>query len=214
MGTSRPIPVKSTRLLARNEECSEGLKLVELSVEAFRSRLETYFTPRSFVSLRGGGIGLKKKLCFTRQCEGLVGHRSCSKELPAIQTVVNSPVFAEDEGGNLTVLNQGYHRCNGGIYVLRKREINTRLRKCAPDFQFKHYAEGDLLTHIEKHSDYYLSCAFTIIREWHAREKPRTNETRHDFREWSRPLDWITSLSFRLCLTAIVTNSFELQARD
>jgi hypothetical protein len=78
------------------------------------------------------------------------------------------------------------------------RSIITRLRKCAPDFQFQHYAEGDLLTHIEKKSDHYLSCVFTIIREWHVRGKPRTHETSHDFREWSQSLDWIIQNIFRL----------------
>ncbi len=338
-------------------ESPEGLKLVELAVEAFRSRLEAYFTLRSYVSLRGGGIALKKKICSHDNAKVLLATEAALNQLPAIQAVVNSPVFAEDEGGKLTVLNRGYHRCNGGIYVLGKREINTainvdeavrallaivtdfsflaesdrsrcvagfispalrfgrlldadfpldlceadqsqtgksfrmkvisrvygegpfvitlsseakkgvgsldeslseallsgapfialdnlrgeisnqllesairgegkvavrraysrttqietdhvywlatsnraqttpdlanrsiitRLRKCAPDFQFKHYAEGDLLTHIEKQSDYYLSCVFTIVREWHVRGKPRTHETGHDFREWSQ----------------------------
>jgi hypothetical protein len=81
---------------------------------------------------------------------------------------------------------------------LANRSIITRLRKCAPDFQFQHYAEGDLLTHIEKKSDHYLSCVFTIIREWHVRGKPRTHETSHDFREWSQSLDWIIQNIFRL----------------
>ncbi len=350
-------------------ECSEGLKLVELAVEAFRSRLETYFTLRSYVSLRGGGIALKKKICSHDNAKALLATEAALNQLPAIQAVVNSPVFAEDEKGKLTVLNQGYYRCNGGIYVLRKREINTaikvdeavkallaivkdfsflaesdksrciagfispalrfgrlldadfpldlceadqsqtgksfrmkvisrvygerpfvitlsseakkgvgsldeslseallsgapfialdnlrgeisnqllesairgegkvavrraysrttqietdhvywlatsnraqttpdlanrsiitRLRKCAPDFQFKHYVEGDLLTHIEKQSDYYMSCVFTIIREWHVRGKPRTHEARHDFREWGQTLDWILQNIFKL----------------
>src|ERR1700760_1045779 len=44
-------------------ESAEGPKLVELTVEAFRSRLESHFTLRSFVSLRGGGVALRQKLC-------------------------------------------------------------------------------------------------------------------------------------------------------
>src|SRR5260221_1836232 len=338
-------------------ECPEGAKLVELSVEAFRSRLESHFTLRSFVQLRGGGIALRQKLCSQDNAKALLATEAALKYLPPIQSVLNSPVFAEHEEGKLTVLNQGYHGSNGGIYVLRKRDIDTtittrsavkallgilndfsflsesdksrcvaglispalrfgrlldadfpldlceadqsqtgksfrmkvisrvygegpfvitlsseakkgvgsldeslseallsgapfialdnlrgeisnqllesairgegkvavrraysrttqietdhvywlatsnraqttpdlanrsiitRLRKCAPDFQFKHYAEGDLLTHIEKQSDYYLSCVFTIVREWHVRGKPRTHETGHDFREWSQ----------------------------
>jgi len=109
-------------------ECSEGLKLVELAVEAFRSRLETYFTLRSYVSLRGGGIALKKKICSQDNAKALLATEAALNQLPAIQAVVNSPVFAEDEKGKLTVLNQGYYRCNGGIYVLRKREINTVIK--------------------------------------------------------------------------------------
>jgi hypothetical protein len=88
----------------------EGLKLVELVVEAFRSRLETYFTLRCFVSLRGGGVVLIKKLCSHDNAKALLATEAALKQLPAIQAVVNSPVFAEDERGNLTVLNQGYHR--------------------------------------------------------------------------------------------------------
>lgn len=350
-------------------ESPEGLKLVELGVEPFRSRLENYFTLRSYVSLRGGGIALRKKICSHDNAKALLATEAALTQLPEIQAVFKSPVFAEDEGGKLTVLNQGYYRCNGGIYVLRKREINTaikvdeavrallaivtdfsflaeshrsrcvagfispalrfgrlldadfpldlceadqsqtgksfrmkvisriygerpfvitlssetkkgvgsldeslseallsgapfialdnlrgeisnqllesgirgegkvavrraysrttqietdhvywlatsnraqttrdlanrsiitRLRKCAPDFQFKHYAEGNLLTHIEKQSDYYLSCIFSVIREWHVRGKPRTHETRHDFREWSQSLDWIIQNIFKL----------------
>jgi hypothetical protein len=49
-------------LLVELAESSEGQKLVELSVEAFRSRLETYFTLRSFVMLNGERV-LRQKLC-------------------------------------------------------------------------------------------------------------------------------------------------------
>jgi hypothetical protein len=32
---------------------------------------------------------------------------------------------------------------------------------------------------------------FAVVREWIAQDRPRTNETRHDFREWAGVLDWI-----------------------
>ncbi len=355
-------------LLVELTKSSDGSKLIELSVEAFRSRLETYFTLRSFVMLNGERV-LKQKLCSQDNAKALLATEAAQKYLPTIQMVVNSPIFSENEKGQLTLLNQGYHSCNSGVYVLKKREIDTgipideavktllaivgdfsflsksdrsrclagiispalrfgrlldadfpldlceadqsqtgksfrmklisrlygerpfvitlsseakkgvgsldeslseallsgapfialdnlrgeisnqllesairgegkvavrraycrtaqietdhvywlatsnraqttpdlanrsiiiRLRKCAPDFQFKHYAEGDLLTHAEKHSDYYLSCVFAVIREWHIRGKPRTSETRHDFREWSQTLDWIIQNIFKL----------------
>jgi hypothetical protein len=36
-----------------------------------------------------------------------------------------------------------------------------------------------------------IGSVFAVIREWHARGKPRTSETAHDFREWCGTLDWI-----------------------
>ena len=36
-----------------------------------------------------------------------------------------------------------------------------------------------------------MAAVFTLIREWHKRGKPLTNEKRHDFHEWAQSLDWI-----------------------
>jgi hypothetical protein len=76
---------------------SEGTKLVELTVEAFRSRLDTYFTLRSFVIL-DGRRALRPKRCSQDNAKALLATEATLKYLPAIQAVVNSPVFAEDEG--------------------------------------------------------------------------------------------------------------------
>jgi hypothetical protein len=349
-------------------ECSEEPKLVELTVEAFRSRLDTHFVLRSLVMLNGQEV-LREKRCSQDNAKALLATEAALKHLPPIQAVVNSPVFAEDEAGRLTVLNQGYHACNGGIYVLRRRNIDTtiktktavkallglfgdfsslkesdksrcvaglispalrfgrlldadfpldlceadqsqtgksfrmklisqvygerpfvvvlpseskkgvgsldeslseallsgrpfivlenvrgeissqllesairgegkvavrraysrttlidtdhvcwmatsnraqmtpdlakrsiitRLRKRPMDASFRKYREGDLLKHVEAKSDYYLSCIYAVIREWHARRKPRTQEQRHDFREWSQTVDWILQKIFKL----------------
>jgi hypothetical protein len=350
-------------------ESAEGPKLVELTVEAFRSRLESHFTLRSFVSLRGGGVALRQKLCSQDNAKALLATEAALKYLPPIQAVLNSPAFAEDEAGKLTVLNQGYHSLNGGIYVLGKRHIDTtidtstavkellsilddfsflaesdksrcvaglispalrfgrlldadfpldlseadqsqtgksfrmklicriygerpftvvlpseskkgvgsfdeslseallsgqpfivlenvrgqissqllesairgegkvavrraysrttlidtdhvswmatsnraqmtqdlanrsiitRLRKRPFNAPFKEYPQGDLLRHVEARSDYYLSCIYAVIREWHGAGKPRTQETGHDFREWSQTLDWVVQNIFKL----------------
>ena len=355
-------------LLVELAESSEGQKLVELSVEAFRSRLETYFTLRSFVMLNGERV-LRQKLCSQDNAKALLATEAAQKHLPTIQVVVNSPIFSENEKGHLTVLNQGYHSCNGGVYVLSKRDIDTgievgkaveallgifgdfsflkesdrnrciagaispalrlgsllqadfpldlceadqsqtgksfrvnlisiiyredpfvvvmpsdskkgvgsldeslseallsgrpfivlenvrgeiasqllesairgegkvavrraysrttqidtdhvcwlatsnraqttpdlanrsiitRLRKRPFDFQFKNYEGADLLTHIKKQNDYYLSCIYAVVREWHRQGKPRSIEGRHDFREWSQTLDWIMQKIFKL----------------
>ena len=107
-------------------ESTEGLKLVELTVEAFRSRLESHFTLRSVVIVNRQEA-LRPKLCSQDNAKALLATEAALRYLPPIQAVVNSPVFAEDEAGELTVLNQGYHSLNGGIYVLRKRNIDTSI---------------------------------------------------------------------------------------
>ena len=81
---------------------------------------------------------------------------------------------------------------------LANRSVITRLRKQRWDYKFLEYDGDNLLTHVKKHTDYYLSCIFAVVREWHRRGRPRTNETRHDFREWSQTLDWIIRSIFKL----------------
>jgi hypothetical protein len=312
---------------------------------------------------------LRQKLCSQDNAKALLATEAALKYLPPIQATPNSPVFAEDEAGKLTVLNQGYHASSGGIYVLGKRSIDsgietstavkellsiledfsflnesdksrcvaglispalrfgrlldadfpldlceadlsqtgksfrmklisqiygerpfvvvlpseskkgvgsldeslseallsgqpfivlenvrgqiasqllesairgegkvsvrraysrttlidtdhvywmttsnqaqmtpdlanrsviTRLRKRPFDAPFKEYPEGNLLKRVEAQSDHYLSCIFAVIREWHECGKCRTQERRHDFREWSQTLDWIIQKVFEL----------------
>jgi hypothetical protein len=66
-----------------------------------------------------------------------------------------------------------------------------RIRKKAAGFEFRKFEEGDLLERVRKWQAYYLGCVFAVIREWHRLGKARTNETRHDFREWVQVVDWI-----------------------
>jgi hypothetical protein len=58
-------------LIVELEESSEGLNLEELSIEAFRSRLETYFTLRSYV-MHDGELVLRQKLCSQDRAKGLL----------------------------------------------------------------------------------------------------------------------------------------------
>ncbi len=67
------------------------------------------------------------------------------------------------------------------IVRIRKREGHV----------FRQYGEGDLLDHVRAYQPKYLGAAFAVVREWIERGRPRTKETRHDFREWAQSLDWI-----------------------
>ena len=74
----------------------------------------------------------------------------------------------------------------------------VRIRKKPDGFHFQKYPEGDLLNHVRAKQPYYLGCVFAVVRAWHAAGKPRTDETRHDFREWVQVLDWIVQNIFKL----------------
>jgi hypothetical protein len=85
---------------------------------------------------------------------------------------------------------------------LANRSIITRIRK-RPGHQFKTYEEGDIISHITAHQPHYLGCVFAVIRAWFdisklAGRRLRTDDTRHDFREWSQTLDWFVQEVFTL----------------
>ena len=68
----------------------------------------------------------------------------------------------------------------------------VRILKQSADYQFRQYAEGDILEHVRTNQPLYLGAAFTIIKAWYAAGKPSTKVTSHDFRRWARVLDWIS----------------------
>jgi hypothetical protein len=73
---------------------------------------------------------------------------------------------------------------------LTNRASIIRIRK-RENHQF-HIQDGmDMLQFLFRYNSVILGCVFAVIREWHRQGKPKTNETRHDFREWCESLDWI-----------------------
>ena len=73
------------------------------------------------------------------------------------------------------------------------RCLVTKITKRPANARFKTFTEGDLLQHVKANQHIYLGCVFTIVREWMSHGKPRSCESRHDFREWTQTLDWIIS---------------------
>jgi len=68
-------------------------------------------------------------------------------------------------------------------------------------YQFKQWerdgeVKGGMLDFINDGQPLMLGCVFAIVREWFEKGKPRTAETRHDFREWCQILDWIVQNIF------------------
>lgn len=89
---------------------------------------------------------------------------------------------------------------NGAQFTrdIANRSIVTRIRKRASGYKFREYPEGDLLGHIKANQAYYLGCVFAVIREWVSKGKPKTNDSRHDFRGWCQAVDWIVRNIFHL----------------
>ena len=80
---------------------------------------------------------------------------------------------------------------------LANRSSIVRIRKRPRGYVFKNYLEGDLHAHVIANQAFYLGCVFSVISEWAMKGQPRTNETRHDFREWAQVLDWIMQNIFK-----------------
>lgn len=80
---------------------------------------------------------------------------------------------------------------------LANRSSIIRIRKRPEGYQFKRYAEGDVLDHVRARQSYYLGCVFAVIRAWIEAGRPQTGESRHDFRPWARTMDWIVQNIFK-----------------
>lgn len=81
----------------------------------------------------------------------------------------------------------------------------VRILKQADGFQYRSYPEGEILDHVRAKQSRYLGTVFAIVREWHRLGKPRTDETRHDFRAWAQTLDWIVQNLFGAARSWMVT---------
>jgi hypothetical protein len=71
------------------------------------------------------------------------------------------------------------------------RCVVTKITKRPPDARFRTFPEGDLLQHVKANQHRYLGAVFAVVREWIHHGRPRSDESRHDFREWTQSLDWI-----------------------
>jgi len=75
---------------------------------------------------------------------------------------------------------------------LVNRASIIRIVKQPADYKFAVFSEGDIYQHIVANQSFYLGCVFAVIQEWIAKGCLKTEVTGHDFREWSRTMDWFT----------------------
>ena len=76
---------------------------------------------------------------------------------------------------------------------LANRSSCVRILKQPVNYRFREYTEGDLLDHIRANPTRYLGAVFAIVKAWYRQGKPCSKDTQHDFRQWSRTLDWIVT---------------------
>lgn len=74
---------------------------------------------------------------------------------------------------------------------LTNRSSLIQLRKQEPGYVFKTFPEGDIVDHVLVNSSRYHGAIIAIIKKWVQQGCPETGENRHDFRKWTRVLDWI-----------------------
>jgi hypothetical protein len=81
---------------------------------------------------------------------------------------------------------------------LANRSCIVRIKK-REGHVFQDYGPGgDLLGFTFVAHKHFLGAVFAIVRHWFEQGKPKTSETRHDFREWCQSLDWIVQNIFGL----------------
>ena len=157
----------------------------------------------SLVTNRQGGVGsvdesLNQQLVAGRpfiQFDNFRG-RFDSAHLEAFLTADGTFSCRVPHRGEVSVAPESFFifMSSNGVNTTRdfaNRSNIIRIRKKPPGYEFQKFEEGDLLDHVRHWQDYYLGCVFAVIRAWHAHGRPRTKETRHDFREWAQIVDWI-----------------------
>ena len=164
----------------------------------------------SLVTSREGGVGsvdesLNQQLIAGRpfiQFDNFRG-RFDSPHLEAFLTAEGSFPCRVPHRGEVTVPPENYFifLTSNGVDTTRdlaNRSNIIRIRKQPAGFVFKKFPQGDLLAYVRARQPFFLGCVFAIIRHWHAEGQPRSDETRHDFREWVQVVDWIVKNVFGL----------------
>ncbi|MEA3487057.1 MAG: hypothetical protein U9R20_05310 [Thermodesulfobacteriota bacterium] len=74
---------------------------------------------------------------------------------------------------------------------MARRLLVIRLNKQPQEYQFEKYTENSIEGYISANQQRFLGAVFAILKDWYKAGKPSTDETRHSFRPWVQPLDWI-----------------------
>ena len=73
---------------------------------------------------------------------------------------------------------------------LTNRSSIIRIKK-RENYHYRTHEGKDTLQMVFEWQEVWYGAVLKVIEHWHEQGKPRTDETRHDFREWCQVLDWI-----------------------
>jgi hypothetical protein len=82
--------MQGDRVVELSETASDNKKLKELTPSEFRSRLDEFFELKIL-----GRRGERDAVCSVDIAKGLLDTKAAAQYLPPIQSIHNSPVFAE-----------------------------------------------------------------------------------------------------------------------
>lgn len=81
---------------------------------------------------------------------------------------------------------------------LNSRMLRIRILKRASGCDYHRPNGRAMLAYVRSHSSDLLGCIFAAIVPWILAGRPGTGETRHRFRAWAQPVDWICQNVFKL----------------
>lgn len=127
--------------------------------------------------------------------QGLESFMTATGTFPA-RPAYSKVIQVEPSKFTIMISSNGYQT----TVDLSNRSSIIRIFK-RPGYAYKTWApngvhKGGMLEFVKDHQPTLLASVFAVIREWHRQGKPRTNDTRHDFREWCQVLDWIVQHIF------------------
>jgi hypothetical protein len=171
--------------------------------KGFRHKLTAavYGQPVKTITQKTGGVGSLEESCLTAIIRGnnfiSVDNYRGKLDSPLFESILTEDTV---EARGLRVsqeidVTRTIFQITSNKAELTKDMANrtscTKILKQPEGYQFKQYPEGDILERVRANQPRYLGAVFAVIRAWHKAGKPRTRETRHDFRGWAQTLDWI-----------------------
>lgn len=172
--------------------------------KSYRQKLVAalYNSQQAIVTRRQGGVGSMEESFQHHLVEGRpfvqfdnVRGRLDSQLLEAFVTADGSVPARVPYQGSINI-NPSKHllfiSSNGfeATKDLANRASIIRIRR-REGHRFQNLDGMDILALVQGNNGLFQGAIVAIIREWHRRGCPRTNETRHDMREWAQVNDWI-----------------------